>query len=195
MGCSNSKVEMDSTNKKREVTPPMEETPVKKKVASLKIGGLDSNVSIKTLTFKHVMSDSLGREYFMQFLKIEHAEENLTFFQEVETLKKVDDKNLYEQVDELVEQFLKPGVETEVNISDNMKKNILVLVTKEEHNYQRPELMKYLDKAQNEILMIMAMGAFPRFMKHNLFMDYKIAAAERDASAGCESFRDAERTS
>jgi hypothetical protein len=48
---------------------------------SLKIDASDSTVSIKTLTFRHVMKDPMGREYFMKFLKLEHAEENLIFFE------------------------------------------------------------------------------------------------------------------
>lgn len=48
---------------------------------SLKLDTSDANVSIKTLTFRHVMHDPVGREYFMKFLKKEHAEENLTFFE------------------------------------------------------------------------------------------------------------------
>ncbi len=41
----------------------------------------DTTASIKTLTFRHVMNDPLGREFFMKFLKKEHAEENLAFFE------------------------------------------------------------------------------------------------------------------
>lgn len=48
---------------------------------SLKLDAGDTGVSIKTLTFRHVMKDPLGREYFMIFLKLEHAEENLIFFE------------------------------------------------------------------------------------------------------------------
>ena len=91
----------------------------------------------------------------------------------MENIKKVDAKDLVQSAEELVESYLKPGVETEVNVSDNMKKSILNLVTKGETAEHQAELMRYLDKAQNEILMIMAMGAFPRFMKSKLFLDYK----------------------
>lgn len=49
---------------------------------SLRLDVGDSGVSIKTLTFRHVMKEPLGREYFMIFLKLEHAEENLIFFEE-----------------------------------------------------------------------------------------------------------------
>jgi hypothetical protein len=48
---------------------------------SLRLDVGDASVSLKTLTFRHVMNDVLGREYFMKFLKMEHAEENLEFYE------------------------------------------------------------------------------------------------------------------
>lgn len=43
--------------------------------------GSDPHASLKTLTFRHVMQDPLGREFFMKFLRVEHAEENLGFYE------------------------------------------------------------------------------------------------------------------
>ena len=99
--------------------------------------------------------------------------------QEVENIKKVDSKDLAVSAQELVDSYLKPGVESEVNVSDNMKKVILQLVTSGVTDTERQELLKCLERAQNEILMIMAMGAFPRFMVSTLFLEYKKKAKER----------------
>lgn len=98
----------------------------------------------------------------------------------MENIKKVGAEDLARCAEELVASYLKPGVETEVNVSDNMKRNIMRLVH-DQNTSQLDELMKYLDKAQNEILMIMAMGAFPRFMKSSLFIEYKVKVKEADA--------------
>ena len=96
----------------------------------------------------------------------------------MENIRKVEAKDLAHSAQELVESYLKPGVETEVNVSDNMKKSILNLVINGGTTEHQQELMRYLDRAQNEILMIMAMGAFPRFMKSRLFIEYKRKAKE-----------------
>lgn len=101
--------------------------------------------------------------------------------QEVEEVKVRKGAELADRMLMLVNMYLKPGVETEVNISDNMKKNILVLANGEQAMEQAAELIKCLEKAQNEILMIMGMGAFPRFMRSHLFKEYKRKAHERDA--------------
>lgn len=91
--------------------------------------------------------------------------------QEVENIKSSPRTDLQKNVQDLASSFLKPGVESEVNVSDNMKKNILVL-SNDDSNYQQGELVGYLEKAQNEILMIMAMGAYPRFIKSKLYADF-----------------------
>jgi hypothetical protein len=140
----------------------------------------DGSVSIKTLTFRHVMKDPLGREYFMKFLRTEHAEENLVFFDEVENFKATKLKaavNIKEAVEEMVATYLMPGVEAEVNISDQMKRNLLKAATNDVEQHL-DEFLKHLDKAQNEIMMILAMGAFPRFLKSKFFIQYKIKAKE-----------------
>jgi fructose-1-phosphate kinase PfkB-like protein len=92
----------------------------------------------------------------------------------------LEQKDLNTAALELVNSFLRPGVDTEVNVSDHMKKNITHLVLNGETLEHQQEFMRYLDKAQNEILMIMAMGAFPRFMKSTLFTDYKRKAREME---------------
>lgn len=88
MGCMNSKISNDlrqPANKSVHGGRSVAETSATRlsgesNKLSLKLVS-DGTMSVKTLTFKHVMADPLGREFFMKFLQIEHAEENLTFFQ------------------------------------------------------------------------------------------------------------------
>jgi len=91
--------------------------------------------------------------------------------QEVENIKAAPRSELQKNVKDLASSYLQPGVESEVNVSDNMKKNILVL-SNEDNNYQQGELVGYLEKAQSEIFMIMAMGSYPRFVKSKLYADF-----------------------
>jgi hypothetical protein len=130
----------------------------------------------------------------MEFLKAEHAEENLSFFEvflfiiykqmmvnsrqfilkkEVETIKKQDAKDLAKATQDLIASYLQPGVETEVNVSDNMKKYITTLATKEHTSTENNELLSYLERAQNEIFMIMALGSFPRYLKSDMYKEWE----------------------
>lgn len=53
-----------------------------------------------------------------------------------------------------------------------MKKNILKLIENDNAVAQIQELKAYLQTAQNEVSVMMSMGAFPRFRKSNLFKEY-----------------------
>lgn len=153
----------------------------------------DPDASLKTLTFRHVMQDPLGRTYFMMFLKKEHAEENLIFYESVETVKKVENNELAKAAADLVASYLIPGVETEVNISDQMKRNIIKMAEGDVESKQA-EFIKQLERAQNEVMMILAMGAFPRFLKSNYFAQYKIKSRQQREGRDNEmSIRGAER--
>lgn len=77
----------------------------------------------------------------------------------------------------MVATYLMPGVETEVNISDQMKRSLIKAASNNVEN-NLPEFLKHLDRAQNEIMMILAMGAFPRFLKSKQFLHYKIKVKE-----------------
>lgn len=70
-----------------------------------------------------------------------------------------------------------------MNVSDHMKKNVLCLVgSKRElvNAEQQAELMRYLTTAQNEVMKIMAMGSFPRFLKSKGYLEYH--CSKRSAS-------------
>jgi hypothetical protein len=91
----------------------------------------------------------------------------------------IEDKsqNVTSLVEEMVATYLMPGVETEVNISDQMKRSLIKAASNNVEN-NLPEFLKHLDRAQNEIMMILAMGAFPRFLKSKQFLHYKIKVKE-----------------
>ena len=76
MGCFNSKVSNDNLPHKK----PVEVSARSSHKNSLRLLGTETE-SVKTLTFKHIMKDPMGREFFMKFLKLEHAEENMQFFE------------------------------------------------------------------------------------------------------------------
>eukprot|EP01038_Epipyxis_sp_PR26KG_P004917 gene4917-6880_t len=138
--------------------------------------------SVKAPSFQALMGDNKGRDSFMKFLKAEHAEENLIFFQEVENIKKMEQKDLAKSTQDLVSSYLLPGVETEVNVSDNMKKNLANMVNTETEVQEQDRLLEYLNKAQNEIVMIMALGSYPRFMKSDSYKEW-LQAFQNEANS------------
>lgn len=80
MGCFNSKVSHDLSMRAKLAGGGGETSNRSAHKNSLRLVATDGE-SLKTLTFKHIMRDPLGRQFFMSFLKLEHAEENLMFFE------------------------------------------------------------------------------------------------------------------
>ncbi len=107
-------------------------------------------------------------------------------------MKKVESSQLAQAANELVSSYLVPGVETEVNISDAMKKNLIAMAESDVVARQE-EFMKQLERAQNEIMMILAMGAFPRFLKSPYFIQYKMKVRENRDTTEEATVRSPER--
>eukprot|EP01038_Epipyxis_sp_PR26KG_P007069 gene7069-9649_t len=127
------------------------------------------------IMFSSLMQDPKGREFFMKFLKSEHAEENLIFFEEIENLKKMNNEKFVSQTQILISSYLLPGVQNEVNVSAVMKQSIVKM--NEDMRVQHELFLEYLEKAQHEIVLILALGSFPRFLKT---VEYKLWLQQRE---------------
>jgi hypothetical protein len=113
----------------------------------------------------------------------------------VERIKTDNVSNIKANAKALVECFLTTGVDTEVNISDNMKKELAGLALEEDIEEHHTDFMKALDRAENEVMRILAMGAFPRFLKTEHFLNYKAKASELRERENEASIRRVEKAS
>ncbi len=59
-----------------------------------------------------------------------------------------------------------------------MKTNLIKMASQDDIEQNQKEFIAALERAQKEIMMILAMGAFPRFIKSKFFQDYKRKARE-----------------
>jgi hypothetical protein len=59
-----------------------------------------------------------------------------------------------------------------------MKRNIINVVEDLDVTLRRDTFLKHVEKAQNEIALLLTMGAFPRFLKSNYFIQYKIKSRQ-----------------
>jgi hypothetical protein len=96
-----------------------------------------------------------------------------------------------DETNELVSSYLIPGVETEVNISDVMKTNLIKMASGDVGAIQT-DFITALERAQKEIMILLAMGAFPRFIKSKIFREYKKKARELRDKEDEEELRAAE---
>ena len=126
---------------------------------------------------KLLLSSNSGRDAFYHFLKSEHATENLHFFEAVDAFSKnSSNENLKADIGAIVDKFLLPCSDEEVNVSSTTKVLIVSMVKAATDNQKAEDyegIRKALEKAQQDILIIMALGAYPRFVKSKLYKDWK----------------------
>lgn len=92
----------------------------------------------------------------------------------MENIKKLDSHTIALEAQNLVDTYVAPNTETSgINISDKLKQNIQSAATSD--SCEQDQLLNFMEKAQNEILMIMALGAYPRFLKSKQYIDWKDA--------------------
>jgi PAS domain S-box-containing protein len=91
---------------------------------------------------------------------------------------------LAKSAEKLTVSFLRPGVSNEINISDGLRKNIADLLDAGiKDNQSHKKLIEMLERAQNETLVLMAMGSFPRFLESDDYKQYLERKANGETGA------------
>ena len=126
---------------------------------------------------KLLLSSDSGRDAYYQFLRSEYATENLSFFEAVDSFKaRSSNDNLKTDIATIVDKFLLPCSDEEVNLSSTTKSLIISMVksaTDNQENDDYEAIRMSLEKAQSDILAIMALGSYPRFVKTHLYKDWR----------------------
>lgn len=122
-------------------------------------------------------------------MKVEHAEENLYFFEAAENLKMMEsvdysdagpDADFFEGWRKIMKRHIDPGCPEEVNIPQLLAKKLLDMQSGAIPNVNRRAVTKELEKAEKEVVGMIA-GVFPRFQTSNIFKEY-IRPASRKVS-------------
>ena len=87
----------------------------------------------------------------------------------------------------LVNTYLIPGSNTEVNVSDELRRSIKDIVEGKTSKTKKEMIAAFVE-AQEETIKIMALGAFPRFLMSDTFNEYRAHEAEM-----AKSLHDAQR--
>lgn len=134
---------------------------------------LMSSIYTNSNTFEAVrllLNDSVGRNSFRKYLKSEYAAEGLLYYEEVELFKSAEAGNIAVVSRSLCENYLKPGSSNEVNISDAMKSKLLSLLINNENLFaEKANIVAELVLSQSEVMAILAMNGFPRFVTSPTF--------------------------
>lgn len=148
-------------------------------------------------SLKFILRSEKGHQAFMAFLEEEHAEENLQFYDAIERLARPCSKmNIEKEAMAIVREFLEVGSEKEVNLSSALRRDLIGQLTKARvaDDVTSTHLQSSLQKAQQDILAIMALGPYPRFLKSAQYKRWKKFAETQalledtaDTSTACSS--------
>jgi len=94
------------------------------------------------------------------------------YTKDVERIKDDDSARLITNTKGLIGKYLTVGAESEVNLSNDMRRAIEILVAEGEQR-DKQNLLTALDAAQNDAVVIMALGAFPRFLTSHYYDSWR----------------------
>lgn len=116
-----------------------------------------------SVDFEDLLHNELGRKLFYLFLQQEHSEENLQFWNEVNSLKDSPDENdKTNKMRAIYKEFVKPMALKEVNIAGHTRRQI------EESMETKPD-EKMFDGAQQQVFLMMHRQSYPRFLQSEMF--------------------------
>ncbi len=151
----------------------------------LKSPGDESSTTSKLaegkISIEIFLSNKHAKEYFMNFLKQEYSDENLRLYDEICQIKNQNDrKSLNIKAKEIYDTYIKPGASSETNLPDHQRNTLKAVICNSEFDETTdnvyPEMDKQLilaiDQVQKEILGILTLGSFPRFMKSKFYSDF-----------------------
>ncbi len=101
---------------------------------------------------------------------------------DLELLKVASPSTVVEVSNKISSMYLNPGAEFEVNISDAMKKTLHQMIISDRIVFS--ELNKLIEIAQHEIIAILAMNGFPRYIASSDYTEWR-----RDETAHAKTFR------
>jgi len=127
------------------------------------------------------LSNKHAKEYFMNFLKQEYSDENLRLYDEICQIKNQTDKgSLNIKAKEIYDTYIKPGASSETNIPDYQRNTLKAVIfdsnidsSNDTADHEKDQqLILAIDQVKKEILGILTLGSFPRFMKSKFYTDF-----------------------
>ena len=124
------------------------------------------------VTIMTFLNDANCKPYFHNFLKAEFADENLKLYDEIESIKSIKNKAvLQKKLKDVYELYVKPGAEFECNIPDSQRVALNSFISDSDIGLNQP-LLRLLESMEKEVLQILSLGSFPRFLKSQLYHQY-----------------------
>ncbi|XP_007950350.2 regulator of G-protein signaling 13 [Orycteropus afer afer] len=113
-------------------------------------------------SFEKLMATKYGPVVYAAYLKMEHSDENITFWMACETYKKIaSQRSRISMAKKLYKIYIQPQSPREINIDSATRETII-------KNMQEPTQTCF-EEAQKIVYMHMERDSYPRFLKSELY--------------------------
>ncbi|GAU98674.1 hypothetical protein RvY_09789-2 [Ramazzottius varieornatus] len=130
-------------------------------------------------SLRELLKDPIGRDHFMRFLEKEVSGENLRFWESVQELKRMPNKQIPTRVKEIFAEFLAPGAHSPVNI-DSAAAEITRKLMLKPNRYS-------FEIAAEHIYNLMGRDSYQRFLRSDVYKELLAGAKKKSSVRGLRS--------
>ncbi|XP_018899894.1 regulator of G-protein signaling 7 isoform X2 [Bemisia tabaci] len=130
-------------------------------------------------SLQELLADPVGRDHLTKFLEKEFSGENLKFWEAVQELKALPQKDVEGKVNEIWAEFLAPDAKCPINVDSQSyeltKKNMLT-----------PDRWTY-DTAAAHVYHLMKSDSYPRYLRSEMYKDFLSGSKKKTSVKGIHS--------
>ncbi|XP_030079594.1 regulator of G-protein signaling 7 isoform X5 [Drosophila hydei] len=110
------------------------------------------------ISIEELVSDPTGLQEFTMFLEKEYSHENIRFWIAVNRLRRAAHSQVARNVNEIFEEFLKPGAPCEINIDGKTMESVL-------RGLQNPSRFTFDSASEHIYMLLLKKDCYPRFIR------------------------------
>ncbi|KAH8399687.1 hypothetical protein KR222_011346 [Zaprionus bogoriensis] len=110
------------------------------------------------ISIEELVSDPTGLQEFTNFLEKEYSHENIRFWIAVNHLRRSAQSQVAHKVNEIFEEFLKPGAPCEINIDGKTMENVL-------QGLKNPTRFAFDSASEHIYMLLLKKDCYPRFVR------------------------------
>ncbi|XP_046669777.1 regulator of G-protein signaling 7 isoform X1 [Homalodisca vitripennis] len=130
-------------------------------------------------SLQELLADPVGREHFIKFLDKEFSGENLKFWESVQELKALPQKDVLQRVNEIWAEYLAPDASCPVNVDSHSHE-----ITK--RNMAQPDRWTF-DTAAAHVYHLMKSDSYSRYLRSEMYKDFLNGSKKKTSMKGIRS--------
>ncbi|GLG96123.1 RGS7_0 protein [Gryllus bimaculatus] len=130
-------------------------------------------------SLQELLADPVGREHFIKFLDKEFSGENLKFWEAVQELKALPQKDVQDKVNEIWAEFLAPDASCPVNVDAGSYE-----ITKK--NMENPDRWSF-DVVASHVYHLMKSDTYSRYLRSEMYKEFLNGSKKKTSVKGIRS--------